>query len=338
MNTTHIKQENKTKKRSSKLKKWICGILVGIIICIILALGFGGNYLYNLAINPDTPKDIVFESTESSKDVVTINSTSGPVSISSEEWLLKESGYEDLYMTSRDGLKLHNYLIKKPNSNKWVITVHGYTSQGKLTSYYAKNFSDMGYNVIIPDLRGHGTSEGDYIGMGWDERLDIIDLINYIIKEDKEAEIVLYGISMGAATVLNTSGEEFPENVKAVVADCGYTSAWDEFAYQLNKLFGLPAFPMMHIANLITKIRAGYWINESSPIDQTAKSKTPTLFIQGDEDTFVPSFMVEELFNASSAEKEKLIIKGAGHAKASKVNPKLYWETIDGFLNKYVSY
>ena len=183
MNTTHIKQENKTKKRSSKLKKWICGILVGIIICIILALGFGGNYLYNLAINPDTPKDIVFESTESSKDVVTINSTSGPVSISSEEWLLKESGYEDLYMTSRDGLKLHNYLIKKPNSNKWVITVHGYTSQGKLTSYYAKNFSDMGYNVIIPDLRGHGTSEGDYIGMGWDERLDIIDLINYCIEK-----------------------------------------------------------------------------------------------------------------------------------------------------------
>lgn len=243
MNTTHIKQENKTKKRSSKLKKWICGILVGIIICIILALGFGGNYLYNLAINPDTPKDIVFESTESSKDVVTINSTSGPVSISSEEWLLKESGYEDLYMTSRDGLKLHNYLIKKPNSNKWVITVHGYTSQGKLTSYYAKNFSDMGYNVIIPDLRGHGTSEGDYIGMGWDERLDIIDLINYIIKEDKEAEIVLYGISMGAATVLNTSGEELPENVKAVVADCGYTSAWDEFAYQLNKLFWSSSFP-----------------------------------------------------------------------------------------------
>ena len=218
-----------------------------------------------------------------------------------------------------------------------VITVHGYTSQGKLTSYYAKNFSDMEYNVIIPDLRGHGTSEGDYIGMGWDERLDIIDLINYIIKEDKEAEIVLYGISMGAATVLNTSGEELPKNVKAVVADCGYTSAWDEFAYQLNKLFGLPAFPMLNIANLITKIRAGYWINESSPINQTSKSKTPTLFIQGDEDTFVPSFMVEELFNASSAEKEKLIVKGAGHAKSSKVNPKLYWETIDGFLNKYVS-
>ena len=113
MNTTNVNQENKTKKRSSKLKKWIGGILVGIIICIILALGFGGNYLYNLAINPDTPKDIVFESTESSKDVVTINSTSGPVSISSEEWLLKESGYERFIYDFKRWAKITQLSYKK---------------------------------------------------------------------------------------------------------------------------------------------------------------------------------------------------------------------------------
>ena len=64
-------------------------------------------------------------------------------------------------------------------------------------SNYGKKFYDMGYNVLIPDLRGHGMSEGDYIGMGWDERLDIIDLINYIIDVDKDSEIVLFGVSMG---------------------------------------------------------------------------------------------------------------------------------------------
>lgn len=331
------KREEKVENKRRKAKKCICGILVRIMLLIIGALCFGGNYLYNLAISPDTPKDMIFASTESSEDVVTVNSTSGPVSISSENWLLNQSGYEDLYMNSRDGLKLHNYLIKNPNSNKWVITVHGYTSQGKLTASYAKNFFDMGYNVIIPDLRGHGNSEGDYIGMGWDERLDIIDLVNYIIKENPKAEIVLYGISMGAATVMNASGEEVPSNVKAVIADCGYTSVWDEFSYQLNELFGLPPFPMMYIANIITRIRAGYWLTEDSPIDQVAKSETPTLFIQGDKDTFVPAFMVDELYNASSSEKEKLVVEGAGHAKSSKVNPKLYWETIDSFLNKYVN-
>ena len=83
-----------------------------------------------------------------------------------------------------------------------------------------------------------------------------------------------------------------------MVADCGYTSAWDEFAYQLNKLFGLPAFPMLNIANLITKIRAGYWINESSPINQTSKSKTPTLFIHSDEDYRCPLCEGLQMLNA----------------------------------------
>lgn len=336
MNKLDVRQEERVKKKWSKTKKWIASILVAILIVIIAVIGFGGNYLYNLAINPRTSKDMIFASTESSNDVVTVNGTSGPVSISSEKWLLEQSGYENLYMTSRDGLKLHNYLIKKPNSNKWAITVHGYASEGKLTASYAKNFSDKGYNVIIPDLRAHGSSEGDYIGMGWDERFDIIDLINYIVKEDPNAEIVLFGVSMGASTVMNVSGEKLPRNVKAIIADCGYTSVWDEFSYQLNQLFGLPPFPMLYVANVITKARAGYWITDDSSIKQVAKSTTPTLFIQGDKDTFVPAYMVNKLYDAASSPKEKLIVEGAGHAKSSKINPKLYWGTIDSFLDKYV--
>lgn len=336
MGNINIRQEEREKKKWSRAKKWICGILAGILVIVTLVLGFGGSYLYNLAINPNTPKEMIFASTESSNDVVTVEGTSGPVSISSEKWLEEQSGYENFYITSKDGLKLHNYIINKPNSNKWAITVHGYASEGKKTASYAKNFSDMGYNVIIPDLRGHGKSEGDYIGMGWDERVDIIDLINHIIKENPKAEIVLFGVSMGASTVMNVSGETLPSNVKAIVADCGYTSAWDEFSYQLNELFGIPPFPMLYIANFITRIRAGYWITDDSSINQVKKSKTPILFIQGSDDTFVPAFMIKELYDAASSPKEKLIIQGAGHAKSSQVNPSLYWKTVDGFLNKYV--
>lgn len=336
MSNTNLIVEEQKKNKWSKRKKWICGILVGILVFLTLALGFGGNYLYNLAINPNTSKDMVFASTKKSNDVVTVEGTSGPISISSEKWLEEQSGYKNLYITSKDGLKLHNYLIKKPDSNKWVITVHGYSSEGKKTASYAKKFSDMGYNVIIPDLRGHGKSEGDYIGMGWDERFDIIDLINYIIKENKNAEIVLFGVSMGASTVMNVSGEKLPSNVKAIIADCGYTSAWDEFSYQIKRLFGLPAFPILYVANIVTRIRAGYWITDDSSIKQVEKSKTPTLFIQGSKDTFVPAYMINELYNCAASPKEKLIIQGAGHAKSSKVNPKLYWETINKFLNEYI--
>lgn len=319
----------------NKVKRIILFISVIVTTVIILILGFGGNYLYNLALNPTTDKSIVFSSDEEDTEVLSQDETSGEVNLNTQNWLINSSGYESIYRTSKDGLKLHNYLLKN-NSNKWVITVHGYTSEGKLMSTYAKKFYDMGYNVLIPDLRAHGNSQGDYIGMGWDERLDIVDLINYIIDMDKDSEIVLFGISMGAATVMNVSGEALPANVKAIIEDCGYTSAWNQFSYQLDSLFGLPPFPMMHTASIIAKFKTGYWLKDASPVDQVKKSKTPTLFIHGDEDTFVPFSMLDEVYNACSAPKEKLIVEGAGHAKSSKVNPELYWDSIFEFLNKYI--
>lgn len=320
----------------NKIKIILIGILGFIVVGCMLILGFGSNYLYNLALNPDTPKDLIFSS-DDEPNAVSQNETSGVVTIDDTTWLLEQSGYEDFFITSKDGLNLHNYLLTQPNSNKWIIAVHGYTSDGITMAPYAKKFYEMGYNVIIPDLRGHGQSEGDYIGMGWDERFDIIDLINDIVEKNSEAEIALLGVSMGAATVMNVSGENLPSQVKAIIEDCGYTSVWDEFAHQLHELFGLPPFPMMHSASLMAKFRAGYWLNEAAPIEQIKKSKTPTLFIHGDQDDFVPYSMLDELYNASNTAKEKLIIEGAGHAKSREVNPELYWSTIINFLDKYMT-
>lgn len=314
-------------------KKKIIGIAISsILVILILGLSFVGNYFYNLALNPDTPKDIVFGTPEEAE------ATSGQVLDSDIQWLLTESNYTDETLTSFDNLNLHAYKVLNQNdSNKWVITVHGYTSEGINMSSYAKNYYDIGYNVLIPDLRSHGLSEGDYIGMGWDDRLDIIDWINTILEYNPNAEIVLHGVSMGAATVSMVSGEDLPSNVKAIVADCGYTSVWDEFAYQLDDLFSLPQFPILNVSSLVSKVRAGYFLGTASSLKQVEKSKTPILFIHGDKDDFVPYYMMEELYNATSSEKEMLTIKDAGHAKSSEVDPETYWTTVYNFTNKYIS-
>ena len=314
-------------------KKKIIGIAISsILVILILGLSFVGNYFYNLALNPDTPKDIVFGTPEEAE------ATSGQVLDSDIQWLLTESNYTDETLTSFDNLNLHAYKVLNQNdSNKWVITVHVYTSEVINMISYAKNYYDIGYNVLIPDLRSHGLSEGDYIGMGWDDRLDIIDWINTILEYNPNAEIVLHGVSMGAATVSMVSGEDLPSNVKAIVADCGYTSVWDEFAYQLDDLFSLPEFPILNVSSLVAKVRAGYFLGEASTLKQVAKSKTPILFIHGDEDDFVPYYMMEELYNATSSEKEMLTIKNAGHAKASEVDPETYWTTVSNFTSKYIT-
>lgn len=313
-------------------KKTIISLVIATILVILISgLGFVGNYFYNLALNPDTPKDMIFGTPEEQEN------TSGQVLDTDIDWLLNNSNYSDEYITSFDGLKLHAYkVINKTPSDKWAITVHGYTSEGLNMSSYAKKYYDMGYNILIPDLRGHASSEGDYIGMGWDDRLDIISWINSIIKNDKNAEIVLHGVSMGAATVTMASGEDLPNNVKAIIADCGYTSVWDEFAYQLKALFSLPEFPILDASNIITKLRAGYNLKDGSCIDQVKKSTTPILYIHGDKDDFVPYYMMKELYDATNSEKEMLTIKDAEHAKSSEVDPKTYWTTIYNFTNKYV--
>ena len=306
-------------------------LIVFFLVLLVVILGVGGlvgNYFYNLALNPFTSKDMIFGDDD--------DDTSLEVE-ADVNWLIKDSNYIDTYITSSDNLKLHAYEVKNENkTDKWAIVVHGYTSEGKLLSSKAKHLYNMGYNVLVPDLRSHGTSEGNYIGMGWHDRLDIIDWINYIVKNNPKSEIALHGTSMGSATVLMVSGEKLPSNVKAIVADCGYTSVYDEFSYQLKQLFNLPAFPIMNFSDVVTHIRAGYCLNDASAINQVKKSTTPILYIHGDKDDFVPYYMMDELYNATNSEKEKLTIEGGEHANSDLVNPKLYWSTVNSFLEKYI--
>ena len=312
----------------NKKKKIILTISILLLVVILGVGGLVGNYFYNLALNPFTSKDMIFGDDD--------DDTSLEVE-ADVNWLIKDSNYIDTYITSSDNLKLHAYEVKNENkTDKWAIVVHGYTSEGKLLSSKAKHLYNMGYNVLVPDLRSHGSSEGDYIGMGWHDRLDIIDWINYIVKNNPNSEIALNGTSMGSATVLMVSGEKLPSNVKAIVADCGYTSVYDEFSYQLKQLFNLPAFPIMNFSDVVTHIRAGYCLNDASAINQVKKSTTPILYIHGDKDDFVPYYMMDELYNATNSEKEKLTIEGGEHANSDLVNPKLYWSTVNSFLEKYI--
>ena len=312
----------------NKKKKIILTISILLLVVILGVGGLVGNYFYNLALNPFTSKDMIFGDDD--------DDTSLEVE-ADVNWLIKDSNYIDTYITSSDNLKLHAYEVKNENkTDKWAIVVHGYTSEGKLLSSKAKHLYNMGYNVLVPDLRSHGTSEGNYIGMGWHDRLDIIDWINYIVKNNPKSEIALHGTSMGSATVLMVSGEKLPSNVKAIVADCGYTSVYDEFSYQLKQLFNLPAFPIMNFSDVVTHIRAGYCLNDASAINQVKKSTTPILYIHGDKDDFVPYYMMDELYNATNSEKEKLTIEGGEHANSDLVNPKLYWSTVNSFLEEYI--
>ena len=312
------------------IKKIITIFVLAVFLLLLISYYLVGNYFYNISLNPSTDKSYVLDELQPTEEQKMIYSKE-------LEWLGDNSSDTYINSTNYGNLKLHAYeLLAKNESDIWTIIIHGYTEQGSGMISYAKEFYKRGYNVLLIDLRGHGLSEGDYIGMGWHDRLDVIDWINYIIDKNENSKIMLFGVSMGAATTMMTTGENLPSNVKLAIADCGYTSAWDEFGYHLNILFNLPEFPVLYAANSVCKIRAKYSFKDASSVEQVKKSHTPTLFIHGSFDNFVPFEMLDVIYEAAACEKEKLVIEGAGHCMASTVNPQLYWKTIEEFIDNYL--
>ena len=323
----------------SKMKKIVIVIISLVLVLLIGGLGFVGNYFFEYAllrqegivtaanVDPNAPKSV-----ETMAEVANKERAKEEV----DKWL-ENVKTEETTIESEDGLRLWGKMyFQEEQSDKWVIIAHGYTSSHEDVQPIALNFYNQGYNVLTPDMRAHGNSEGKFIGMGWLDRKDMLKWIEYVVRVDSKAQIVLYGESMGGATVMMTSGEELPSNVKAIVEDCGYTSVWEMFEAQLYERFGLPSFPILNAAKAVTQIRAKYDISEASALEQVKKSVTPILFTHGGNDNYVPTEMIYRLYDAATCEKDMLIIDGAGHGAAPDVDPETYYEKVFSFLRKYV--
>lgn len=237
---------------------------------------------------------------------------------------------EDWTLDSFDGLKLHaKKFTPSESSDRWAILIHGYGRDGTFAYDYAEEYLRRGWNVLIPDLRGAGQSEGQYITMG---ALESRDVVLWIDKLPADAKIVLHGVSMGAATALLTAALE-PRNLIAVVEDCGYTSAYEMFTAQVDKIFGLPEYPIMPLADIVCKFKTGVSISDAAPLAVVNRIKVPVLFIHGDADTLVPFEMMNRLYDACAAPKDKFVVEGAGHADAKSKNPAAYFDKVFAFID-----
>lgn len=245
-----------------------------------------------------------------------------------------EQPHEDIFCLSEDGLRLHATWFPYGDAKKVVICFHGYTSQGMsdyvgLSDYYRR----QGFSMLLVDERAHGDSEGEYIGFGCLDRMDALGWIDWVLHRcGEETQILLHGTSMGGATVLMTSGLELPSQVKGIVSDCGFTSAKEVFTHVLHSMYHLPAFPMIQIASLVNKKKAGYSLNECNAAKEVQKAEVPILLIHGDADTFVPCDMCEKIYENCASEKKMLIVKGAAHAESYYKDMEAYEDALSDFI------
>ncbi len=309
-------------------------IIIAIIIVLVAAIMGGTIYFFNRAI---VRSEKILDVTNLSEEEAELWSEYIPLINDGKAWI-KAQSLERVEVKSRDGLKLVGHMLSADEPKGTILMFHGYRSSGfQDFSCAAEYLYGLGYNLLIPDQRAHGESEGKYIGYGVLERYDCVSWIEYIncrIGTDKP--IVLDGISMGAATVLMAAGFKLPDNVRGIIADCGFTSPWDIFSHVLKNGFHIPTFPILYTGSILSKIVAGFGFKDYSTLEALKNNRLPVLFVHGSKDNFVPSSMSEAAYEKAIAPKKLLIVPDALHGSSYIKDTVCYKKELKDFFDKYI--
>ncbi len=246
---------------------------------------------------------------------------------------LKDHNAQDVYIESFDGLKLHAMWVPAENPKGTVLFAHGYRSNKLVDFSLAFDmYHNLGMNILVPDQRAHGKSEGKYITFGVKESRDFKSWIAYHNKTYGQYPIILSGLSMGASTVLYLADQSLPENVKGIIADCGFTSPWEILSSVFRSVIHLPATPTLWAAELFVRLFAGFSLKEKDTRKSLKNSKLPVFMVHGSDDDFVPCEMTKQGYEICTGPKELLLVEGADHGVSFLVDRPRYTEMVLCFL------
>lgn len=249
-----------------------------------------------------------------------------------DQWL-KDHNAQDLWLDSYDGLRLHALWIPASDAKGTVLLAHGYRSIyladfGLVFEMYHK----LGLNLLIPDQRSHGKSQGKIITFGVKESDDVYQWVQMHNQNLGGYPLLLSGLSMGASTVMYMADRELPPNVCGIIADCGFTSPYDIIAEVYRRTVHLWPAPSLLAADFFARIFGGFSLKGKDSRKCLAHSKLPILMIHGKDDKFVPCRMSEEAYEACTAPKQLLLADNAGHGVSFLHIPEEYTAAVISFL------
>ncbi len=247
---------------------------------------------------------------------------------------LKSTPYEEVRITSHDKRCLYGKYYHKNENGVTVIAFHGYRSAGvRDMARVFIEFERLGYNVLIVDQRSHGESSGRAISFGAREKYDVKDWADYVSARFESPRIFLYGISMGAATVIMASELSGLKNVFGIIADCPYSTPSAAIKHVMkNRGFPTFFFPFVRLGGILF---GSFDIERHSAVSSAKVSEIPILLFHGDDDTFVPPTMSEEIYSAAKAENKNVSlvkIPEATHTLSIMFDRDLYARELENFV------
>lgn len=248
------------------------------------------------------------------------------------EWISEKC--EKIQVVNNEGEKLTALEIKNEHiSHSYVVVCHQYGGSPESMEEYAKHFYELGFNVILPYMRGHTKSPYDKISFGWQDKSDIIDWIEEIIKDDKKARIALFGVSLGANAVTLAATEDLPENVRLLISDSCYTSLDNLIKTYIKNETKLSSLIGRGVISAYAKSKIGEKTKNIDTVAQLKNIELPIMFINGEDDTAVPPLVSKMLYENCDAEGvEEVIIENGAHGRNLEADEETYWENIDIFI------
>ncbi len=245
---------------------------------------------------------------------------------------------QEFFITSHDGLKLCARYYEYAPGAPIELMFHGYrgTPERDLPSGVQRCFK-VGRSALVVEQRACGRSEGKVISFGINEHKDCLAWIDFTVRHfGADVEIILTGISMGAATVLMAADKELPSNVVGVLADCGYNSA-KEVIQKVIRDMHLPAKLLYPFVKLGAKLFGRFDLEETDPETAVKNCKIPVIFYHGEADDFVPCYMSRKNYDACASRKQLVTVPGAGHGLSYAVDPQKYVQTLRAFFETSAS-
>ncbi len=248
---------------------------------------------------------------------------------------LDQTPYEDVWITSHDGLRLHGKYYHVRDGAPVAIGFHGYRGTSIRDFCGGSKIAfEEGQNMLLIDQRAQGKSEGRTITFGIKERFDCLSWINYVIERfGADTQILLYGVSMGGATVLMASGLDLPPQVKGIVADCPYSSPKD-IIRKVAKDFHYPVRIAYPFVKLGARIYGQFRLEDMTAEEAVKDAKVPILIIHGDDDRFVPMEMSRVVAEANPKCVSYQTFAGAGHGLSYIVDYDRYSALIRSFMKQ----
>jgi pimeloyl-ACP methyl ester carboxylesterase len=301
-------------------------IVIGIAVIAVIVFFIMGYKFFKLSLDKNSN---VFESSESDNSGW---SQYEPQHSKETAWL-KAQSFDEVDILAGDGLKLHGHYHKNPKAKRAVICAHGYhgTWSDDFASAAPWLFQDC--SVLLIDQRCCGQSKGQYYTFGAMESEDVILWASWLDKMTAHhLPIYLYGISLGASTVLICSNHTLPSSVKGIIGDCGYTSMEDIFSSLAWRWFHIPGYPLVWFVAFWCRVKGHFSLYKADARKALQHSQLPVLLIHGTGDDFVLPKNSQQNYDACSSKKELVWIKDASHAAAHIKDPESYEAAAEKFF------